>query len=312
MRRSVWLCAALLFVGGIGADVARAGASSAVRVSTAPAGFWEHWGDGKAEIDRYRIVQARYGEARDGEAVWIFVTEDFTAKTNVKSDGGHGDEFPVLKLNDIRGFQTGLYAYSTMTSTFSRLDGGSALGVPVKVSLSVQEWCGHVYEQWVLGKGVLDRVGHSYFDGEADFSEQIRLPKRAIFADALPVLVRGLTGDLVAPGGAIEVQLLPRGIDKRLGYVPELDWLNATVKRSASKQVVEVPAGTFETYRTTVEVDGAMWMAFEVEAAAPQRVIAWETAAGERGELMATRRSAYWRESKAADEPLWEAMSPSN
>ena len=212
------------------------------RASSAPAGFWDHWGDGQAEIDRYRVEQPRYGEVREGEAVWVFVTEDFTAASNVKSDGGHGDEFPVLKLNDIRHFQTGLYAYSTMTSTFARLDGGLPLGVPNKVSLSVQEWCGHVYEQWSVDNAGLHRTRHSYFDGEADEETELAVPKRAVFADALPIVVRGLTGELVAAGASVDIELLPRGIDTRLGYVSALGWRSATLVRAAAPEQIEVPA----------------------------------------------------------------------
>ena len=40
--------------------------------------FWKHWGDGKAELDRYALTQPRYGELRQGTAVLIFVTEDFS------------------------------------------------------------------------------------------------------------------------------------------------------------------------------------------------------------------------------------------
>ena len=42
-------------------------------------GFWAHWGDGRAEVNGYALTQPRYGEDRRGEAVLIFVTEDFDA-----------------------------------------------------------------------------------------------------------------------------------------------------------------------------------------------------------------------------------------
>jgi hypothetical protein len=48
--------------------------------------------------------------------------------------------YPVLKLNAVRKFQTGIYDYSVLTSTFAR----TAAGFPVaKLSFSIQEWCGH-------------------------------------------------------------------------------------------------------------------------------------------------------------------------
>ena len=39
--------------------------------------FKAHWFDGYAEISSYSIDQSRYGEIREGNAVLIYVTEDF-------------------------------------------------------------------------------------------------------------------------------------------------------------------------------------------------------------------------------------------
>ena len=40
--------------------------------SQAPDGFWDHWGDGRAEISAYSLTQPRYGEQHPGEVVLIF------------------------------------------------------------------------------------------------------------------------------------------------------------------------------------------------------------------------------------------------
>src|SRR5438046_648320 len=66
--------------------------------------FWSYWGDGKAELDGYQLVQSRYGEPRQGRAVMIFVTEDHSAKEKVKIEGDPSQvpaaqRFPVFKLN---------------------------------------------------------------------------------------------------------------------------------------------------------------------------------------------------------------------
>src|SRR3954471_15567229 len=130
--------------------------------------FWKHWGDGKAELDGYALVQPRYGQPRDGTAVLIFVTEDFSDSARVKADPGKhppSDVYPVLKLNAVRDFQTGIYDYNLLTSVFARVEGGFPV---VKASFSAQEWCGHVYQQWLARGGRLAGVSHSYFDGEAD------------------------------------------------------------------------------------------------------------------------------------------------
>ena len=89
--------------------------------------FWAHWGDGKAELNGYRIVQPRYGEKRDGTGVLIFVTEEMSDSLRVKADAGKhppADVYPVLKLNDVLHFQTGIYDYSVMTSAFARVSPG--------------------------------------------------------------------------------------------------------------------------------------------------------------------------------------------
>src|SRR5438105_143676 len=75
----------------------------------------ETWSDGRAELDGYRLTQPRYGELRKGTAVLIFVKEDFSETARVKADPGRHppeDVFPVLKLNFVKDFQTGVYDYN--------------------------------------------------------------------------------------------------------------------------------------------------------------------------------------------------------
>ena len=48
--------------------------------------FYEYWGDGRAELSSYRVVQSRYGEAREGHSVLIFVTEEINRQTLVKGE----------------------------------------------------------------------------------------------------------------------------------------------------------------------------------------------------------------------------------
>ena len=144
--------------------------------SAAPPPFWSHWSDGKAEMNGYRLVQPRYGHNRAGTAALIYVTEDFSDSLRVKADPGKhpaSDVYPVLKLNAVRDFQTGIYDYNVMTSTFARV----AAGWPIaKVSFSSQEWCGHVYHQLIPRGGILSGLSHSYFDGEADARDVLTLP----------------------------------------------------------------------------------------------------------------------------------------
>lgn len=133
--------------------------------------FKEYWQTGKAEITSYKLMQERYGEIREGTAVTVFVTEDFLPDTQVKSNIISEENISVLKLNKTKSFNTGIYPYSIMTSTFNPI---SHAGHAVKVSTSIQEWCGHVYMQ-LNNRTDFEVESHSYFEGEAD--QKISLTK---------------------------------------------------------------------------------------------------------------------------------------
>ena len=61
--------------------------------------FKDYWYSGKAEITTYDLEQSRYGELRKGTATLIYVTEDFSAKEQVKSSDESFNNVSVLKLN---------------------------------------------------------------------------------------------------------------------------------------------------------------------------------------------------------------------
>ncbi len=126
--------------------------------------FKTYWYAGDAEITSYKLEQARYGEIHEGHAVLIYVTEPFLPDAQVKADGDNPENVSVLKLNATKKFLTGIYPYSIMGSTFYPVyDNQHA----IKTSLSVQEWCGHVYSQ-INNRDQFEFTSHSYFEGEAD------------------------------------------------------------------------------------------------------------------------------------------------
>ncbi len=136
--------------------------------------FKAYWYAGEAEITSYELEQARYGEMREGKAVLIFVTEPFLADKQVKADGNHPDNIPVLKLNTTKNYLTGIYPYSIMTSSFYPVNEDRHA---LKVSFSSQEWCGHVYAQ-LNNRDQFEVMSHSYFETEAD--ETIQLGKTVL------------------------------------------------------------------------------------------------------------------------------------
>jgi len=126
--------------------------------------FADYWYQGEAEITSYTLRQARYGEIREGNAVLVFVTEPFLEKEQVKADDPNIASTTVLKLNATKNFVTGIYPYSIMTSTFFPVDGNSHA---LKVTNSVQEWCGQVYAQ-LNNRKKFHIKAHSYFETEGD------------------------------------------------------------------------------------------------------------------------------------------------
>jgi len=124
--------------------------------------FADYWYAGEAEITSFKLEQDRYGEMRDGTAVLIFVTEPFSTSTNTKADNPDNKSVSVLKLNSTRKFNTGIYPYSMMNSTFFPVEDGEH---SLKISSSSQEWCGHTYME-MTNKRNFEVSLDSYFEGE--------------------------------------------------------------------------------------------------------------------------------------------------
>jgi hypothetical protein len=225
----------------------------------------------------------------------IFVTEDFVESTRVKAEKEHpkSDVHPVLKLNFVRDFQTGIYDYNVMTSTFVRPEAGWPLD---KTSFSSQEWCGHVYMQWVprasLQGGKLEGVVHSYFDGE-EGRPALPLPANGIFEDAVPILVRGLRGPWLKPGESRTLPFLPSQLHTRLLHKPAA-WGEATVTRSATPVKVKSVLGEIDADTYIIAVRDGASTTWTIEAAAPHRILAWKSTDGEAGHLLGSTRLAYW------------------
>lgn len=133
--------------------------------------FASYWYGGEAEITAYTLEQSRYGTARKGDVVLIYVTEDFHPDTQVKAERRTEETVSVLKLNATKRFYTGIYPYSIFQSTFSPVHTQSHA---LKTTASIQEWCGHVYTH-INNRAQFEYTSHSYFEGEED--ENIRLPK---------------------------------------------------------------------------------------------------------------------------------------
>ena len=144
--------------------------------------FRNYWYSQGAEISRFKLQQSRYGEIHDGDAVLVFVTEELNPEIQVKADHPGRQNVPVLKLNAVRKFFTGIYPYSIMSSIFAPIN-AHEYPLPLKITSSTQEWCGQVYTQMNLRDDEYQVRKHSYFEGEGDqnFNLKNHLPEDAIW-----------------------------------------------------------------------------------------------------------------------------------
>lgn len=288
-----------------------------------PAGFQRHWHDRRAEIDGYRLVQPRYGQARAGSAVMVWVTEPFSASKHVKLDrpaAAGPDLAPVMKLNLLRRFKTGIYDYNLMLSVFSPLvfDRDDALAQrALKVTFSAQEWCGHVFHQLDAFGDTLQSQWRSYFEAEGDGSQSLALPAGTLLEDELWFRLRGLARPL-EPGAYKVVSSLQ---SVRLAHVP-LAIGQLEITRAARSERTRVPAGVFETVRHDLTISWGQSRPVQrrtlwIEKAYPHRIIAWQgDVAGlqgnepvvERAELTGTIRDTYWEHNRLGDERLRSAL----
>lgn len=133
--------------------------------------FSAYWNAGVAELSRYDLTQARYGNLHRGEMLAIVVAEPFRTDRQVKADRSpEAADAVVLKAQLMRRFATGIYDYAITTTSFKPLD-TAAFPRALKVTGSAVDWCGHAWMQLNLKKEGYAAQGRSYFEesGDEDF-----------------------------------------------------------------------------------------------------------------------------------------------
>jgi hypothetical protein len=173
----------------------------------------KYWYQGKAEISRYELQQNRYADVHPGEAIMIFVTEDFLTDKQVKNDRYQNpNSVSVLKNNRVRKFPTGIYDYSMMTSVFTPVNSQEYTGT-LKITNSSQEWCGHTFMQLNRKDEKFDITLRSYFESEGDTKQEVEL---AVLEDDLFNRIRINPNDL--PKG--QIKMYPSMNIARLRHLP--------------------------------------------------------------------------------------------
>lgn len=278
--------------------------SQETKKATAVTKEWkDYWYSGKAELTRYKLEQSRYGEIHEGDAVMIFVTEDFLEDKQVKYEGGPKEKVKsVLKLNNTKRFWTGIYPYSLITSSFSPVDGQPTL----KVSTSAQEWCGHSYSQFNLRNGQYEGLLHSYFQNEGD--DEFNL-KAALLEDEIWAQIRMRPGDL--PTG--DIKIIPGTQFLRLKHHDfKVENAEATISKMKNK---ELSTEALTQYSIDYK-DLNRKLVITFETAFPHTIVAWEEQETSRdGGIYTTRatrthavKSPYWGQNNLADSVMRQKL----
>jgi hypothetical protein len=245
-----------------------------------PPGFSDYWYQGKAELSTYEVTQERYGELRKAEQVDVFVTEDFSRQKQVKLDdaGNAGqDRAPVLKMNTVRRFHTGIYDYSLMQSVFTPIDGSPSL----KTTTTVQDWCGQVFTQFNATSDGYKVRSYSYFETEGDQEFNIG---RAMAEDELWTRIRLNPAQI--PTGA--VSLIPAATYARLLHKP----------LRAEQATIRMETGSTESRLNVVYTQIGRTLTIRFETAFPFKILGWEEtnqgALLSKGDRKTSLMSAYW------------------
>jgi hypothetical protein len=250
--------------------------------------FKSYWYSGKAEINSYKLIQSRYGEPREGSAVLIFVTEDFSRKKQVKLDepeSSGDDKVNVLKMNFMKNFVTGIYPYSMMLSVFKPVN--ERLHA-VKAAMSSQEWCGQVFSQMNLDGSHYKFTGHSYFENEGEE----KLSIEAIWLeDELWNQIRLDPSDL--PVG--EIRIIPGLFFIRLRH-SEMKPVHASITSSILDDRILYSIDYVEQGRKLI---------ISYQKIFPHQILGWEETFVERGQTLVTRAALdktlmldYWTKNK--------------
>lgn len=270
--------------------------------------FRDYWYSRGAEISRFSLEQVRYGEIHKGDAVLVFVTEEMNPDVQIKADMPRPDNVPILKLNFVRKFFTGIYPYSILTSVFSPVD-IQAYPLPLKISSSTQEWCGHAYTQLNLNDDRYRVRMHSYFEaeGDRDFKVNSDVPEDAIWN-----IIRIAPDKL--PLGAFF--LIPGTVYTRLAHRPVAPLRAVAVLTEVSgKSLESVPLVRYEIDIPAEQRNLRIFF----EKKFPYRIQKWEetyrSMAAMGGNLMTTRAirshtimDPYWQHHRNRDRALLKKL----
>ena len=195
-----------------------------------------------------------------------------------------------------------IYPYSTMQSTlYPVADNQHA----IKVSNSMQEWCGHVYAQ-LNNKKQFEITSHSYFENEAD--QDFKLDK-AILENEIWAKIR-ISPDALPQG---DIQIIPSFEYSRLRH--------KEIKAYLAKASIQKGTNTNTYTLEYPELDRSISITFD--ATFPYEIEQWtetfKSGFGPNAKKLTTKatkiksiKSAYWGKNSNKDEVLRDELGLTN
>ncbi|OJJ20522.1 hypothetical protein BKI52_18885 [marine bacterium AO1-C] len=274
----------------------QASTSSFQASNTKDDAFNKYWYQGKAEITSYKLSQVRYGEIHEGNAVLIYVTEPFLPQKQVKADYPNKQNVPVLKLNRVKKFLTGIYPYSLMTSVFSPVKMEKPA---IKTTFSSQEWCGQIFVQF-NNRQKWEVASKSYFESSGDKNFSLN---KDLLEDDIWTKIR------------ISPEQLPTG---KTMMIPAAEFLTLKHRQIKAYEAVLtlIPKGDLSVYKI-VYPKLQRTLSIQFQSSFPYTIESWEESQRTRyskGQLVTKAKrikrikSAYWNRHTTQDTHLYKEL----
>ncbi|WP_341220245.1 hypothetical protein [Polaribacter atrinae] len=199
-----------------------------------------------------------------------------------------------MKLNHIRKFNTGIYDYSIVTSTFTPIDTKNH-PFTLKSTTSIQEWCGHTFTQLNLADNNYNFKQFSYFESDGDEEKTIQ---KALLEEDLMTRIRIQKGQL-SEG---KIDLIPSTIYSRFNY-KKMDVEKAIISKTTSVNTLNYHIKYLSIDRT---------VSIDVEKEFPYKILGWSEDNGSglitTATLKASSNEPYWKQKKLTDASKREAL----
>lgn len=232
--------------------------------------------------------------------VTIFVTEDFSKSKQVKLDyngNNSADVEKIMKLNLIKKFKTGIYDYSVLKSVFTPVNLNN-YSPSLKISTSVQEWCGHTFSQLNLKKNKYIYALNSYFEAEGDAIYEIN---KSYLEDELWTLIRLNYKNL--PTGKFKI--IPNTVNDRFLHI----------KPASHSATAQITAPNNDELCYSLNIDGFRKLDIYFDKKFPHIINKWKEtieSGNKKHETIALRKrtikTAYWNQNRINDLPEREKL----